>query len=363
MVAAVLGMLLIAASLLVRRSPQNGFDACGGAPYPLDCYRHELPGVLERYGSTATLSLITELPLSYDRFGFGDCHFFMHDFGHLDYMAHPNLQELFRDGDTYCMGAYFHGVLEAYLEEHGHDLQQAFRGACAGIPAGAYQFVDCFHGLGHAIMRATKSDLFKSLSYCDLLAQERKQSLCYLGVFMENSYAHYADLAKSSRYVRSDDFLYPCTAVDVRYKDICYRFPGRAYLHTRRTDHRPTRDFKDFRRAFDICLGISEGGQYRRNCVEHVSVTILFAFPDPNDWVHARGACELLENHEYRSRCYAHTAMYAQQHDFTGEGLGRRFCAELPGDYPAPCFRFIEQDAYPAIVHPRTGWQFPVLRF
>ena len=77
----------------------------------------------------------------------------------------------------------------------------------------------CVHGLGHGLMLHTGYDLPKSLRVCDDLEEQFDQVSCTGGVFMENANSSYGT---TSRYLKSDDLIYPCNKVATRHKYYCY---------------------------------------------------------------------------------------------------------------------------------------------
>jgi hypothetical protein len=80
----------------------------------------------------------------------------------------------------------------------------------------AYQ---CFHGLGHGLMITTGYGLPLSLDACERIATYLDRTSCKSGVFMENITSSYGF---TSRWLREDDPVYPCNAIEPDDKITCY---------------------------------------------------------------------------------------------------------------------------------------------
>src|SRR5438034_3295996 len=70
-------------------------------------------------------------------------------------------------------------------------------------------------------MAITGDDLFDALHDCDGLAGSMEGNACASGVFMENLIVDGAHGGHYSKYLNPSEPLYPCTAVDKKYKPAC----------------------------------------------------------------------------------------------------------------------------------------------
>jgi hypothetical protein len=152
------------------------------------------------------------------------CHQLTHVIGNTAYDEKGSIAAAFVDGDGFCWSGYYHGVVErgvstkgsAYVKEHMNEL-------CAEMPGKdrySFDYYNCVHGLGHGIMSMTRNELFESLELCDLLSGDWERSSCYGGVYMENVMTDWRN--HKTAYLKTDDLLYPCTAVEEKYKYQCY---------------------------------------------------------------------------------------------------------------------------------------------
>lgn len=131
--------------------------------------------------------------------------------------------QAFAEGDSTCWSGYYHGILERALKGATEEsvLVARVRALCKDVLAGPDRFVayQCVHGLGHGLMIRSGLDLPGSLELCTRLETPWEQTSCDGGVFMENFNTSYG---VTSRFLRDDEPLYPCTAVEERHKLYCY---------------------------------------------------------------------------------------------------------------------------------------------
>ncbi len=260
------------------------------------------------------------------------CHQLSHVIGNTAYDQKGSIGEAFIDGDSFCWSGYYHGVVEravstkgsAYIKEHINDF-------CAEMPGKerySFDYYNCVHGLGHGVMSMTRNELFDSLNICDLLNGDWERSSCYGGVYMENVMTDWRN--HKTNYLKDDDLLYPCTAVDEKYKYQCY------LMQTSYVLKKNGYDFVDgFRRCKDVpspydevcaqSLGrdasgstVSNATETKRRC-DYAPTALLYhnciigAVKDFVSYFHsdkeARGFCALLEKGESAS-CEATVTNY-----------------------------------------------------
>src|SRR5258708_417656 len=70
------------------------------------------------------------------------------------------------------------------------------------------------------MMAISNDELFDSLKTCDALSGGWEKTSCYSGVFMENVIVDGKN--HFTKYLNPADPLYPCNAVDEKYKERCY---------------------------------------------------------------------------------------------------------------------------------------------
>lgn len=163
-----------------------------------------------------------------DSFVASECHPIMHTIGRAASKKYASVSEAYRYGDSYCWSGYYHGILEGVVSRIGlANLPVMLDTVCADLPGKAiynFDYFNCVHGLGHGIMGLLDDEIFQSLKMCDNLKGWWEQQSCYSGVFMENiiTNQNVADPDHHSIYLKPQEPLYPCTAVEAKYKDQCY---------------------------------------------------------------------------------------------------------------------------------------------
>src|SRR5438876_3750129 len=154
------------------------------------------------------------------------CHALTHVIGQAAARKYSDLPEAFQHGDNFCGSGYYHGVLQGRSFQMGRErLLSDLNSICAGIPGKerkSLEYYNCVHGLGHAVMAITGDDLFDALHDCDGLTGSMEGNACASGVFMENLIVDGAHGGHYSKYLKPSEPLYPCTAVDKKYKPACF---------------------------------------------------------------------------------------------------------------------------------------------
>jgi hypothetical protein len=167
----------------------------------------------------------------------------------------------FARGSDLCASGYYHGVVESVMAAIGREqILARATSVCdeqRSADARSYLHYNCVHGMGHGFMGLYDSDVFPSLAGCDALPDVWERNHCYGGVFMENLTA-LGNASRRSKHLRPSEPLYPCTAVDDRYKPECY-IEQTAYALFVRND--------DFAAVFNLCRDTADPG-FRTVCYE-----------------------------------------------------------------------------------------------
>ena len=179
------------------------------------------------------------------------CHKLVHVIGRAASKKYPDATEAYMKGDHFCSSGYYHGVAEGFIyEKDMSEVPGIINSMCVKIPGREYYSIDyhnCNHGLGHGLMHISKSELFDALKLCDELSGEWERQSCYSGVFMENIIADSEN--HFTAYLKPEESLYPCTAVEQKYKTGCYVIQTSYVLKT---------NGYDFKNAFYQCSTVKE---------------------------------------------------------------------------------------------------------
>ena len=189
------------------------------------------------------------------------CHALTHVIGQAAARKYSDLPEAFQHGDNFCGSGYYHGVLQGRSFQMGRErLLSDLNSICAGIPGKerkSLEYYNCVHGLGHAVMAITGDDLFDALHDCDGLTGSMEGNACASGVFMENLIVDGAHGGHYSKYLKPSEPLYPCTAVDKKYKPACFDL---------QTSYALGAVQGDFAKVFGLCAAV--GVPFRLTCYQ-----------------------------------------------------------------------------------------------
>lgn len=206
--------------------PQK-IEACKTAKKRKECHKGIAQELLRSYDLETIFSTVEKNEQQPNVFAV--CHEILHFVGQLRYTKEKDLTKAMGEGNPVCFAGYFHGVLETYMssqdivigdEKYLTWLKEQVPLVCATNAHPKVQN-ECLHGLGHALMYATQSDLPVSLELCDELPNTSQEGWCYSGVFMENSTSS-TNPNHPNQYLKEDDIMYPCSILKEKYLTMCY---------------------------------------------------------------------------------------------------------------------------------------------
>ncbi len=236
-------------------------DPCpGDSGETSSCWTAYYTAFLARYPSADALA---DLKARYNAGGNAKtfCHPLLHLIGAKAGKEYGSVAEAYKHADPFCRAGYYHGVLEGIFGDAqggGEKLLSQLDSICADVPGKSrysYEYFSCVHGIGHGLMAYFDHDLFKSLDGCTKLSPAWEQSTCSGGVFMENVISDSPE--EPSRFLKSDDPLYPCDAVDAAFRGQCYLM---------QTSHILVMYDGDFAKTFSVCRSVEAA--YRDICFQ-----------------------------------------------------------------------------------------------
>lgn len=235
-------------------------ERCQGTQWGVfDCYEKYFKEIVEKKGiKDAFVELRNVYPQNaYVR---SQCHPLTHVIGNSAALKFANVSEAYAQGDSFCWSGYYHGVLEGVIARIGYDnLVNQMNSICADVAAKkrySFDHYNCVHGLGHGVMAITNDELFQSLSICDSgLTDSWDQQSCYSGAFMENIIIDGKNHV--TKYLKPEEPLYPCSAVDDRYKTTCFLMQTSYMLKV---------TGNDFIKVFALCRQVTE--PYNSICLQ-----------------------------------------------------------------------------------------------
>lgn len=264
---------------------------------------------------------------------YANCHELTHYLGRNEYKRLKSVIDALPKGSHACFEGYQHGVVEGYFTKKiiqagsmkDSDISIEVPRVCGS--RAEYQknelFNQCLHGIGHAMMLLTESDLPRSLNLCNSLELRSDKELCYSGVFMENSSSS-TNKDHPSKFFKKDDPMYPCTILEKKYLRMCYRLQGTKFLEFAGYDWSKTigtceKIPKDYLEECYISIGSLQVGYtqdfkkmqencnliklpvYRKKCIEGVVSTLSVRFG--GDASRIITFCSLV-NPDYKKTCY-----------------------------------------------------------
>lgn len=218
----ILSILIALTAIFLSKIPKNGVEfRCTPSDY--QCYEDYYSQIVKVKGIKEAFN---DLKTRYktDNIVKETCHPLTHAIGRAASLKFKTPGEAFVYGDNFCSSGYYHGVLEGIAAKMGRDkLLANLNSICndiQGKSSYSLDYYNCVHGLGHGIMAITDDELFQSLDYCDKLTGDWEQKSCASGVFMENIVID--GINHQTKYLKTDDLLYPCDFSPEKYKGTCY---------------------------------------------------------------------------------------------------------------------------------------------
>ena len=220
------------------------------------CYEDYYKTLLKDFGVASAFIDLKKRIIS-DDYIKEKCHPLVHVLGNVAVEKYPTVTEAYKYGDGFCASGYYHGVLEGVIRKIDKgDLAKQMNNICEDIDGNKSDYFSCVHGLGHGAMAYSNNELFDALVLCDELDDDWKKISCYSGVFMENVIVDQKD--HFTKYLKPDDLLYPCNAVDRKYMKACYEMQSSYILKIK----------GDFGKVFEECEKADDG--FRNSCYESI---------------------------------------------------------------------------------------------
>jgi hypothetical protein len=268
-----------------------------------------------------------DLKREYARNGFvmSQCHQLAHVIGNTAAEMYPSVSEAFAKGDSFCWSGYYHGVMERAVSLMGIDkAEKSLNEFCTDIPGKdkySFDYYNCVHGLGHGLMSITRNELFDSLKFCDNLSGDWERQSCWGGAFMENVMADNRN--HKTKYLKPDDLVYPCNAVDQKYKQQCYLM---------QTSYMLSKNGSDFKNVFELCQ--QADADFQDTCAESAGRDA--SGQSISNTEKTRDTCALALNDRQHEHCIVGAVkdFISYHHDDT---KAHELCAAVPSKFKDSC--------------------------
>jgi hypothetical protein len=268
------------------------------------------------------------------------CHQLTHAIGRAAADLTGDMASAYALGDPFCSSGYYHGVVEGFVAAMGAEQALADPDAlCTDLgrlPPGTIEHRNCLHGLGHGFMAIVANDVIQALIACDALTETRAREACYGGVFMENVMGNVADPSQTTRYLRPDQPLYPCSEIDNRYRGICYQkqAPYALFIYG-----------ADFAKTFALCAAVDDG--FRSSCYKGLGSaaavhTVKYVIGDGAILEATEQLCMLGADRDARANCIM-GATRSLINYFHTDTKAKALCATLDADLRLVCLTTIEE--------------------
>lgn len=308
-----------------------------------DCYQKVAEFFSKQFGLKQSLSLLKQnenVPAVYAR-----CHEVTHYLSRNEYEKTKSVPQVYAQCDSTCHGGCYHGTLEAYLKEKqvsvGDSTIAEKVATVCGKPTdyeNVLIFYECLHGLGHAGMFITDMEVPQSLSLCDVLPSKDHRERCYSGVFMENSSSS-TSTDHPGKYVKKNDPMYPCNALDMKYQQLCYRYQSSYFAIL--TNH-------NWKAVSDLCMQVPP--QFQQDCFRTVG-TNQVGFT--SDMGVMKADCDLMPD-QFKATCYA-GVIGSFAYRFVGDTNKMiEFCSQLSRQYQPNCLQNIGSSVVDWSTDPQT---------
>jgi hypothetical protein len=310
-------------------------DCSGDRANDYACYQQRYQDLVNGPGVKAAFA---DLKSEYPKNDFVrmNCHQLAHVIGRSAADIYGYITSTYSQGDSFCSAGYYHGVMETVMARIGPDrIVDEANTLCAELSEQqqySYYHRNCVHGLGHGFMAVLKGDLYGSLRACDTLTDDWERQHCYSGTFMENVISK-DNPDHPSKYLKADQPLYPCTEVDTKYKDQCYKRQSLYILGTQNSD---------FAKVFGVCGTVES--DFRPSCYQGMGWDIGALSINGESFTHVDKSklpsqlCMLGKDYEARSNCVAGAAKLFVQFYYDDTQL-KEMCDSFSSKLRAACLK------------------------
>jgi hypothetical protein len=298
------------------------------------CYKSELTDITKQQGPESATAVVKA---AYNKSSYvkSQCHQLMHVVGRMALEKYGNISDTYAHGDQFCWSGYYHGAMEQVAIDKGFDyIVRNANSICEPIAAkGKYTFYhyNCVHGLGHGFMFVKDGDLFASLKACDSLTDNWERTSCYGGTFMQNIMNEQtpdSDIKTGSKFLRSDEPMYPCTAADDKYKDQCYLMQTSYALQV---------ENYDFSKVFSLCDQTPQA--YKDTC--YTSLGRDASGNSVSNVDQTRQHCMLGTTFEAQKYCVHGAAMDFVSY-FHSDVQAKQLCSSLSSNLSSDCLTVVK---------------------
>jgi hypothetical protein len=343
--AIIVGVVLVLMGFLALQKPDSDQDAkSSSTPYvtttapdihtdceaktipsdKFDCYALNFESYMKANGGKKTLELLDALQ-NLGGYAKTNCHPLSHKVGNIALHVYGSVPKAVPEYLPVCHSGYYHGLLEEYLAT-AESYEKGIAEVCGSTKTQTFfNWFQCTHGLGHGIMQFRDNEVPQALKDCDIVDPAMNaREICYAGVFMENITTD-EKTGHPAKYIKKEDPIYPCNAVEDKYRSACYFLASSQVLKL---------NGWNFPETFKACD--TAEAKYRYLCYQSTGRDVSGSSLRDNQRV--KELCNLGSTAFARTECY-----FGAVRDYVNEvgefesGLG--LCAFIETDYQKRCYQ------------------------
>lgn len=293
-----------------------------------NCYMEVSNNLISRYPIEEILNIFDineKNPIFFE-----NCHSVTHYLGQAEYKRIKDLKLLFSKSSRACLGGVYHGAVEGYFmdknivlgKENFVETKKEVEKICGKIEDHKRQqdFIECNHGLGHAVMYVTDYNLPRALDYCDAINTNNERELCYTGALMANSDS-FGNNDHKTQYVKEDDLLYPCNILKKHQQSQCY-----SYGTLNRFQY-------DLPKSIEICKSVPT--EFQNACFETIGRDRTIVTADP---LELKNQCYQIKEMDFRRSCIKGTSYNLMVRFGEKSETPLKYCDLLDSEFKSLCY-------------------------
>ena len=262
---------------------------------------------------------------------FDKCHRTAHFLGQTAYKKYGSIAAVFSQTNGVCLGGVYHGAVEGYFMAQGTTdikdtkVRQQINSVC-GTPKDYVEpqkFIECNHGLGHAVMYLTKNDLPEALDMCEALSSKNERSLCYTGALMANADS-FGSTDHPTKYIKEDDPLYPCSILKKEQQEMCYTYGVLSRFQF------------DLAKSISVCSSVP--GEFKNQCFGTLGRDRTIISSDP---LELKSQCYQIKKEEFRKDCISGTSYNLVIRFGANSDIPASYCSITDAMYKDNCYNRI----------------------
>jgi hypothetical protein len=287
------------------------------------CLAEEVRNVSNEVDEKRLWEVINLTMSSYETLGIW-CHHQGHHVGEflLGYY-NGDIQEALSNAHRKCDSSLYHGMLENFIKQEvilsDVDPKDIEVTTSCDIFEDRLIRLECGHGIGHGLVKASDFDLKWSANRCDEFELTEQRQVCYRGVFMENIVA----LEDGKGVFDEDDPYSVCNTLEDRHAQVCYQY------HAKKINSFTPGN------VFDSCDKI-EPESLVKYCYMGVQPYLFSTFH--NNYQNIVLECSK-GNLDYQTYCYVGTVIGLIDWKGTKEGI--TFCEAIPEEFKPDCYDYL----------------------